>query len=502
MARRFIPTLTVLLLAGVAANAQMIPGIGYPGGGYPGRRRQQTGPPPTQQRNDSASAIVGMLRKIEDKSIVVESEADQEISTILISGSTKYLNDKAGSAKIGDFQPGDHVNVSVNQDSKKQYHATKMAMVREGTPDEHSTASLATGDTSHPITTSANGNSSGSADKPVLHRADDTPSSGDRPVLHRAASASDQPVYDAPPADNDHPKLRRLGTADADNAATASAAPVNPDPPSRPQLKRAADTTPPPDLNTDNANSVARVPRRMPSNQPAADDPFIDQTREAAMEFSETLPNYIVKQFTTRYATVARRGGGSTWQALDTVTADVIEEEGQEKYKNILVNGKPPLTDVEKSGSWSKGEFSTLLKDVLSPYTSADFHNKRVSTIVNRAAFRYDFSVEQPNSHWHIEADGQAYMPAYSGAIWIDKENHRVLRIEMQAEDMPRSYPLDQVEWSVDYDYVAIGDGKYLLPVHSETLSCAKAANQCTRNTIEFRNYRKFTADTNITFEP
>ena len=481
----------VLLLAGASAPAQLIPGIGYPGGGYPGRRRPQNGPAPTQQRNDSASAIIGMLRKIEDKSIVVESEADQEITTISISGSTKYLNATAGSAKIGDFQPGDHVNVSVSQDSKKAYHASKMAMVREGTPDEHSTASLATSETSHPITTNPNGNSSGSADKPVLHR---------------AASASDQPVYDAPPADNDRPKLRRPNTAaDADTTATASGPPVNTDPPVRPQLKRAADTTPPPDLNTDNANSVARVPRRMPSNQPSAnltEDPFIDQTREAAMEFSETLPNYVVKQFTTRYATVARRGGGSTWQALDTVTADVIEEEGQEKYKNILVNGKPPVADVEKSGSWSKGEFSTLLKDVLSPYTSADFHGKRASTIVNRAAFRYDFSVEQPNSHWHIEADGQAYMPAYSGAIWIDKENHRVLRIEMQAQDMPRSYPLDQVEWSVDYDYVPIGDGKYLLPVHSETLSCAKAANQCTRNTIEFRNYRKFTADTIITFEP
>jgi hypothetical protein len=35
------------------------------------------------------------------------------------------------------------------------------------------------------------------------------------------------------------------------------------------------------------------------------------------------------------------------------------------------------------------------------------------------------------------------------------------------ARNMPRSFPLDQVESSVDYDYVAIGEGKYLLPVHS-----------------------------------
>ena len=239
----------------------------------------------------------------------------------------------------------------------------------------------------------------------------------------------------------------------------------------------------------------------MPRRMAATGDPFIDQARDAAFSFSETLPNYVVKQFTTRYATETARGGRTSWQALDNVTADVIEEDGTEKYKNILVNGKPPREDVEKTGSWSRGEFSSLLQDILSPLTNADFHGKRASTIVNRAAFRYDFSVEQPNSHWHVESEHQSYMPAYTGSIWIDKENYRVLRIELAAQNMPRGFPLDTVESAVDYDYVFIGEAKYLLPTHSEALSCARGTNQCSRNVIEFRNYKKFTADTSITFE-
>ena len=138
---------------------------------------------------------------------------------------------------------------------------------------------------------------------------------------------------------------------------------------------------------------------------------------------------------------------------------------------------------------------------MLSPNTNADFHGKRSTTIVNRAAFRYEFSVEQPNSHWHMEAQGQSYQPAYTGSIWIDKESYRVLRIELSAQNLPRAFPLDQVESAVDYDYVLIGDGKYLLPTHSEALSCAHGATNCTRNVIEFRNYKKFTADTSITFD-
>jgi len=110
--------------------------------------------------------------------------------------------------------------------------------------------------------------------------------------------------------------------------------------------------------------------------------------------------------------------------------------------------------------------------------------------------------VEQPNSHWQVEADTQSYTPAYTGSIWIDKESHRTLRIEMSAHNIPRSFPLDTVESSVDYDFVPIGDGKYLLPVHSEALTCVRGTSECSRNVIEFRNYKKFTADTSITFDP
>jgi hypothetical protein len=517
MARGFTSLLTILLLTGVSGFGQLIPGIGYPGGGYPGRRYPQgapRGPASGRPPDKSASAFIGILRKIGDNNVVVESAGDQTITTISTSNSTKYVSASGGSAKIGDFQPGDHVNVSAKQNSKGVYHAATMTMVSEGTPEEHSAASLATGDTSRPLSSkssvSSSANGSSGNDGPTLRRAasssdNSSPVAGnddDHPRLRRAASSSDDtPKAQIAPGDSDDsapPQLRRANPVGSSTPST-DAPSLNRPSIDTPSIKPGAEVAAArPSLHADETNGQPRMPQRMPTSG----DPFIDQTREAAFAFSETLPNYVVKQYTTRYATVAARGGRTSWQALDNVSADVIEEDGTEKYKNILVNGKPPLRDVEKTGSWSRGEFSSLLQDVLSPLTNADFRGKRATTIVNRAAFRYEFSVEQPNSHWHVEVESQPYMPAYSGSIWVDKENYRVLRIEMSAQGMPRDYPLDQVEWAVDYDYVLIGEGKYLLPVHSESLSCARGTNQCTRNTIEFRNYRKFTADTSITFEP
>jgi len=165
-----------------------------------------------------------------------------------------------------------------------------------------------------------------------------------------------------------------------------------------------------------------------------------------------------------------------------------------------LVNGKPSR-NVEQTGSWSEGEFASTLQAILSPASDAAFINRRATTIANRPAYRYDYSIEQPRSSWRVEANGMSFRPAYGGAIWIDKETSRVLRIEMSARSVPRSFPLDQIESTVDYDFVQIGDKKYLLPTHSESLSCMRGTTQCSRNVIEFRNYRKYSADTSITFE-
>jgi hypothetical protein len=93
--------------------------------------------------------------------------------------------------------------------------------------------------------------------------------------------------------------------------------------------------------------------------------------------------------------------------------------------------------------------------------------------------------------------------PPYKGSVWIDPKTARVMRIEMQAHGFPSVFPADHVESATDYQYIRLGDAKqYLLPVHAETLNCQRGSDICTRNTIDFRNYRKYSGESTITFEP
>jgi len=229
------------------------------------------------------------------------------------------------------------------------------------------------------------------------------------------------------------------------------------------------------------------------------EDPIIQKARQVAESFTGSLPNFFCQQMTTRYQTENIKQG---WRAMDIVSADVAYEDGRESYKNIKVGGKlvnKPMEEI--GGTRSTGEFATELAGLMSPETGAIFRKNGQDTIRGRATYVYKFEVPRERSLWRIEAPSQLYYPAYRGSVWIDKETARVLRIEQEARSMPLLFPFDTVETSTDYDLVRLAaTEQFLLPVEAEALNCQRGSSLCARNKIEFRNYRKFGAQSNITF--
>jgi hypothetical protein len=229
--------------------------------------------------------------------------------------------------------------------------------------------------------------------------------------------------------------------------------------------------------------------------EPPPEDEFLVKARGESEQFTQGLPNYICKQLTTRYLRQSRAEG---FRALDVVSADVVYEDGKESYANIQINGKLVKKPVEETGSWSFGEFGTTLKALLSTGSPAEFRFRKEAMINGRVSRMYGFHVAQPRSAWQVRLGGQWVFPEHQGTVWIDKDTGRVLRIEMEALNVPLSFPLDTVEWVVDYDWTRIGENRFLVPIHAENLACWRASARCTKNTLDFRNYRKFTGESII----
>jgi hypothetical protein len=247
------------------------------------------------------------------------------------------------------------------------------------------------------------------------------------------------------------------------------------------------------------AGETARVETRKPDERQRPEEVILEKARNAAGSFIETLPNYVCQEFMTRYANSSHI---VSWQPLDVVSTALVYENGRESYRDVSINGKPTKKNMEElPGSWSTGEFGTVLADVFSPSTAAEFRYRKESRSGGRSALVYDFSVDRPHSHWRIMVASQMVQPSYRGSVWIDKETQRVLRIEMQTTHMPEAFPSDKVESATDYEFVRFSERQFLLPVHAETLSCERGTDNCSRNTIDFRNYHKYSGESTIIFK-
>jgi len=228
------------------------------------------------------------------------------------------------------------------------------------------------------------------------------------------------------------------------------------------------------------------------------DEQIVRDARTAAREFSAGLPNFLVQQNTTRYF---RPAVPPFWNPIDVVTAEVAYKDGKEDYRDFQIDGKPVYGPIERTGSWSTGDFGLTLEDLMSMATNAAFKRRGEDRIASRAAWVFDYTVAQPNSHWElVSPDDRHWKPAYNGAVWIDKETRRVLRFEQHTTALPRDFPLSKADSLLEYAYVRIDQKTYLMPAKGENVACFSGSGTCSRNAIEFKNYRKFEAESKVKY--
>jgi hypothetical protein len=481
----------LFILVPLAAMAQVYPpgggypGGGYPGGGYPGQSPYPGGRQPTgtglpipgrsgKSKSDTSSKagqplpnFRGNLKQMDEKSLSIEL-GDKRVMDFKRNDKTKFFKN-GDQIKTPKFNPGDQVSVEAMEEPGGYLTAVNVYWEK-----------------------AAGGATSKTDDGVVDAWKDEAPKAGTERATDMKAPATRDPDDPGPP------RLKRGGVADPARQR-AKEVPEQPavvatDRATDRPVERATDRPAerPSVIRGDADEDAVRIPQKK-------DEPLIRKAADAAMEFTETLPSYVCAEMVTRSMS---QSTPANFQPIDIVSMEVVYENGKEDYRNIQVNGKKTVKKIEETGgAWSTGEFGTVLVDLFSPATAADFHFRRDSRAGGVSAKMYDFKVDREHSHWSIHSGAQSYSPAYSGSVWIDPSTSRVLRIEMEAQNMPKDFPLDHVESATDYQYVRLGDLKqYLLPVHAETLSCERGTNYCSRNVIDFRNCHKYSGESTITF--
>lgn len=225
---------------------------------------------------------------------------------------------------------------------------------------------------------------------------------------------------------------------------------------------------------------------------------LIEHLREYALNYTKRLPDFICTQVIRRYYDPT---GLEFWRRQDVITVRLSYFEQKEDYKIMLMNGAPAEVGLDRvDGAISTGEFGSMLKEVFEPSSEAAFQWARWATLGGRRMHVIQYHVRQDRSKWTVSYQrSQTITPGYHGLVYVDRDTQMIARLTLEAEGIPPSFPVQQAGTVLDYDFVKIGGSEYMLPLKYTVKM--REAKYLAKNETEFRMYRKFGADTAITFD-
>jgi hypothetical protein len=245
----------------------------------------------------------------------------------------------------------------------------------------------------------------------------------------------------------------------------------------------------------------AEEPKAPPIPPPTSveQEKIIAEARELSLDYTKHLPDFICLEYTRRYYDPK---GTDDYHLSSTVAARLSYFGQKEDYKVISVNDKLTETSYNAlDGAVSTGEFGTMLREIFEPDTHAEFWFDRWTSLHHHLTLVFGYRVLAMNSHWTLDYNRGAnvFTPGYIGSIFIDPETHAVLRVTLDAQGIPPSFPIQVAKTQLDYAYTDLSGVQFLLP--SNVVMYMRDGRMISKNEKDFRNYRKYSAESDITFE-
>jgi len=239
----------------------------------------------------------------------------------------------------------------------------------------------------------------------------------------------------------------------------------------------------------------------MPNTKDAA--ALLDKSRHETLAAAAEMPDFVVRQQIQRSYAYAGTGNYTENDRL-VVAVSYSEAEGQ-KNKILTVNGV--LQDNSRSDLWpgvggytSIGEFVGFLSGVFKTESETRFSLLTTDLVRGRRSIVWQYEIDAAKATYRIQSGltQRVVSAGYKGKIWIDRENARVLRLEMEAIQIPSDYPVKSVHRIIEYDWVRIpGENTYLLPISADVRLVSQEPKILveSRNRSQFRNYQKYGTD-------
>jgi hypothetical protein len=249
---------------------------------------------------------------------------------------------------------------------------------------------------------------------------------------------------------------------------------------------------------------VMTIPQATGPREPSETEKkqVLGETTEWALNYTKSLPDFLCIEDTRRSIDPHFEiGSEGSWSPADRLIEKLTYFDHKENYELLQHNDTALVGKTWESvgGSISRGEWATVLAEVFAPSTNTDFRWLRWGTLRGHLTHVYQYTVEQQYSQETIDYQKEQKITAgFHGLIYVQKGPNVILRLTV-VPDIPPSFPVQDVDQTVDYDYQNIGTQTFLLPLRSEVQM--RDGHIASRNDITWKQYRKYSADTSITFD-
>jgi len=245
---------------------------------------------------------------------------------------------------------------------------------------------------------------------------------------------------------------------------------------------------------------------------------LIEKAREKALAYTRSLPDFVCTEVVHRYVERDPQtirgllGAGMSmntapaairWTPADKLTIKLSYFQQQEDHKLVLVNDQPTEQKYEAlPGGVESGEFGGSLAGIFEPATATSFHWESWKNVRRHRTAVYRYEVDEAHSRYEVASGNpegiRRAIVRFSGVLEIDRETGEVVHFTYVADGIPKGLHLDSVSTAVEYDFADIAGRDYLLPSHCETE--IHSPKLSVRNVMDFREYRKFSADSSVEF--
>ena len=194
---------------------------------------------------------------------------------------------------------------------------------------------------------------------------------------------------------------------------------------------------------------------------------------------------------------------GGRMRPLDTIRLEVLYSDHRELYASP---GDRRFDDSNPSafigsGTIGNGHSALFLSEVVGQGSSLSYEYKGEELLRRRRLARYDYRVPVRASGHTINLTEGSGTVGSKGSFWADPATYEIVRIAVEADEIPPTLPVSAYVTSIDYSHTNLGGTDFLLP-QSADYSLVKFSGEESRNHIEFTHCHLYGAQSSISFGP